>query len=99
LPDGRLLHTHKATFAQRHSLDTWPNFEAGHIKWPQTEDWACEGRSTTERQRDIQQVKKPFGDCVKDNAAKGEQRHIKHSFGDGASIRSSHPIGRRSRCG
>ena len=44
LPDGRLLHTHKATFAQRHSLHTWPDFEsakkafeAGHIKWPQTE--------------------------------------------------------------
>jgi hypothetical protein len=26
--DGHLLHTHKDTFAQRHSLDTWPDFES-----------------------------------------------------------------------
>jgi hypothetical protein len=26
--DGHLLHTHKATFAQRHSLGTWSNFES-----------------------------------------------------------------------
>ena len=40
--DGHLLHTHKATFAQRHSFDTWPNFESakmafeanlGHLRW------------------------------------------------------------------
>jgi hypothetical protein len=26
--DGRLLHTHKTTFAQRRSLNTWPDFRA-----------------------------------------------------------------------
>jgi hypothetical protein len=40
--DGHLLHTHKTTFAQRHSVDTWPNFESakkafeanlGHLRW------------------------------------------------------------------
>ena len=40
--DGHLLHTHKTTFAQRHSLDTWPDFESakqafesrpGQIRW------------------------------------------------------------------
>jgi hypothetical protein len=45
LPDGRLLQTHKATFAQRHSLGSWRDFESakkafetGPIKWAQTED-------------------------------------------------------------
>ena len=40
--DGRLLHTHKTTFAQRRSLNTWPDFQSakkaveadlGHIRW------------------------------------------------------------------
>lgn len=35
-----------------------------------------EGRSTTEGQNNIQQLKKRFGDCVEHNAAKGEQRHV-----------------------
>jgi hypothetical protein len=44
--DGRLLHTHKATFAQRHSLETWPDFESakkafesapGQIRWGEPE--------------------------------------------------------------
>jgi hypothetical protein len=44
--DGHLLHTHKATFVQRHSLDTWPDFESakkafeadlGHLKWEDPE--------------------------------------------------------------
>ena len=26
--DGHILHTHKTTFVQRHSLDTWPDFES-----------------------------------------------------------------------
>jgi hypothetical protein len=26
--DGHLLHTHKTNFVQRHSLDTWPDFES-----------------------------------------------------------------------
>ena len=26
--DGRILHTHKTNFVQRHSLDTWPDFES-----------------------------------------------------------------------
>jgi hypothetical protein len=26
--DGRLLHTHKTTFAQRRSLNTWPDFQS-----------------------------------------------------------------------
>jgi hypothetical protein len=26
--DGHLLHTHKTTFVQRHSLDNWPDFES-----------------------------------------------------------------------
>ena len=26
--DGHLLHTHKTTFAQRHSLETWPDFDS-----------------------------------------------------------------------
>jgi hypothetical protein len=43
--DGHLLHTHKTTFAQRHSLETWPDFdnakkafESGHVEWGQTEE-------------------------------------------------------------
>jgi hypothetical protein len=43
--DGHLLHTHKTTFAQRHSLETWPYcdsakkaFESGHVEWGQTEE-------------------------------------------------------------
>ena len=44
--DGRLLHTHKTTFAQRHSLDSWSDFESAkkafeteplHIKWGEVE--------------------------------------------------------------
>jgi hypothetical protein len=42
--DGHLLHTHKATFAQRHSLGTWPDiesakkaFESGQISWGEPE--------------------------------------------------------------
>ena len=38
--DGHLLHTHKANFDQRHSLDVWPDFESakkafesGPINW------------------------------------------------------------------
>ena len=40
--DGHLLHTHKTTFAQRRSLNTWPDFQSakkaveadlGHIRW------------------------------------------------------------------
>jgi hypothetical protein len=39
---GYLLHTHNGNFAQRRSLDTWPDFESakkavetdlGHIRW------------------------------------------------------------------
>ena len=26
--DGHLLHAHKTNFVQRHSLDTWPDFES-----------------------------------------------------------------------
>ena len=26
--DGHLLHTHKTTFAQRRSLNTWPDFQS-----------------------------------------------------------------------
>jgi hypothetical protein len=44
LPDGHLLHTHKSTFAQRHSLDIWPDFESaekafesGQIRWGEPE--------------------------------------------------------------
>ena len=43
--DGHLLHTHKTTFEQRHSLETWPHFdsakkafESGHVQWGQMED-------------------------------------------------------------
>ena len=44
--DGRILHTHKANFVQRHSLDTWPDFESakkafesgpGQIRWGEPE--------------------------------------------------------------
>jgi len=44
--DGHLLHTHKTTFVQRHSLDTWPDFESAkkafeadlsHLKWEDPE--------------------------------------------------------------
>jgi hypothetical protein len=42
--DGHLLHTHKATFAQRHSLDAWPDvesakkaFESAQISWGEPE--------------------------------------------------------------
>ena len=40
--DGHRLHTHKTTFAQRRSLNTWPDFQSakkaveadlGHIRW------------------------------------------------------------------
>jgi hypothetical protein len=38
--DGYLVHTHKTTFVQRRSLDTWPDFESakkafksGQIRW------------------------------------------------------------------
>jgi hypothetical protein len=45
--DGRLLHTHKSSFVQRHSLETWPDFESAkkavetnlnHIKWGEPEE-------------------------------------------------------------
>ena len=44
--DGHLLHTHKTTFVQRHSLDTWPDFESAkkafeadlaHVRWGEPE--------------------------------------------------------------
>jgi hypothetical protein len=42
--DGHLLHTHKTTFVQRHSLDTWPDlesakkaFESSQIGWGEPE--------------------------------------------------------------
>jgi hypothetical protein len=44
--DGHLLHTHKTNFVQRHSLETWPDFESakkafesasGQIRWGEPE--------------------------------------------------------------
>jgi hypothetical protein len=44
--DGHLLHTHKETFVQRHSLSTWRDFESAkkafeqglnQIKWGEPE--------------------------------------------------------------
>jgi hypothetical protein len=44
--DVRRLHTHKTTFAQRRSLDTWPDSETtkkaveadlGHVSWGEPE--------------------------------------------------------------
>ena len=47
--DGHLLHTHKTNFVQRHSLDTWPDFESakkaemGRAGWSQRD--RCRSRS------------------------------------------------------
>jgi hypothetical protein len=47
MPDGHLLHTHKTTFVQRRSLDTWPDLESakkaaetelGHVRWGDPEE-------------------------------------------------------------
>jgi hypothetical protein len=44
--NGHLLHTHKHTYAQRRSLNAYPNYEAaksaveadlGHVKWEEAE--------------------------------------------------------------
>ena len=63
--DGLLLHTHKATLAQRHSLETWPDFESakkafesapGQIRWGESDSSFCASAATdhTERKRNVQ---------------------------------------------